>query len=148
MLRWFPRTQWISLGIKCIETQLIFFFFQARLYWDSCCSRREWEQVTGSLAHSQAGVSWFHIRGEGRDVSRPKGWLVMLCAEGMSSTLLLLRAPCFCSQLFRSGIVFFNFLYFLSIISSTCTSTLFLVPYESESVSHSVMSDSLWLRGL
>ena len=136
------------LGDKMHRNTTNFFFFQARLYWDSC-SRREWEQVTGSLAHSQAGVSWFHIRGEGRDVSRPKGWLVMLCAEGMSSTLLLLRAPCFCSQLFRSGVVFFTFLYFLSIISSTCTPTaLFLVPYESESVSHSVMSDSLWLRGL
>ena len=148
MLRWFPRTQWISLGIKCIETQLIFFFFR--------------QGFTGTPA--AAGES--ENKSQVPLLTPKQGWAgstygvrVGMCPDWRGDWLCCVQrawaVPCFYSghrafgsQLFRSGVVFFNFLYFLSIISSTCTSTLFLVPYESESVSHSVMSDSLWLRGL
>ena len=54
--------------------------------------------------------------------------LVMLCAGGMHSTLLLLPTPCLCSLLFRSGI--WAFCIFLSIICPSCScGQLFLVPY-------------------
>ena len=77
---------------------------QARLYWGPCCSRREREQVTGSLSRSiKGGASWFLIWGEGSSVCpgvTAEGWLrcfappsVVLSAGGTRSTLLLLPTP-------------------------------------------------------
>lgn len=78
---------------------------RARLYWDSCCSKRERKQKTGALVHSATWGGWGGSlkcdEGRGRLVDRAeKGGLgglpaplVVLCAGIMHGTLLLLMAP-------------------------------------------------------
>lgn len=69
---------------------------QARLYWDSFCSTREWKQVTGTLLAPREGkvgvdqqtgkVGWDDLGG----LQTP---LEVLCAGLMHNTLLWLLAP-------------------------------------------------------
>ena len=90
-------------SLKSINIDEVTQAFQARLYWDSCYSRKEWEQVTGALARSPRSAGWFLKPGEGRgriggsgqsggSGGLPTPWVV-LCAGITHRTLLLLLAP-------------------------------------------------------
>ena len=84
---------------------------QVRLYIETPpAAGGEQEQGTHSLAilFTEKGLSWLFLwgcvqgtcqRGGSGDLPTP---LVMLCASGMHSILLLLSKPCWCSWLFRS----------------------------------------------
>ena len=86
---------------------------QARLFWGPCCSSREWEQTTGSLAGSLDGemlgvcprVAWRH----GSD-ALPTQQMVM-CAGNMRRTLLLLLTPWFSSGSSKVAVGFLVSLY-------------------------------------
>ena len=92
----------------------LFFFFSGRLYQGSCCSRREQEQVLGSLTcfllKGVQGGSSYELRVGRCPRVGSEDWVrcfahpfVLLCAGGMHSILLLLPTQCFCSRWFRNG---------------------------------------------
>lgn len=98
----------LVLGIGVIEECVFFFFFsQARLYWDPCASREQWEQKQFPLLALPRGrgsklvLMW----GKGRGMSRsgPEGWLMcfahplggVLC-RGHVPYPAFLPSPCFC----------------------------------------------------
>ena len=86
---------------------------QARLFWGPCCSSREWEQATGSLAGSLDGemlgvcprVAWRH----GSDALLTLQ--MVMCAENMHRTLLLLLTPWFASGSSKVAVGFLVSLY-------------------------------------
>ena len=106
---------------------------QLRLFWGPCCSSREWEQTTGSLA-------WFLRWGDVRGVSRV-AWRhglnvlptlqMVVCPGDMHSTLLLLLIHWFASGSSKVAVGFFGlFVYLGSIFSPNCACmSWFLVPF-------------------
>ena len=96
-----------------------------RLYLGFCAGcRSEWKQITRSVAHllPKWGTSLFLVWGEGRGVFSGGGWLRWFCPPfrwcwvqwGHAQYLLFLVTPRFCSWLFRNGIFFFLFAFFVS----------------------------------